>query len=330
MTAAAGRHRTIRTTGGTMLLRPTTDADLDRVTDFVVEEPISWIPADRYRAELDEGMYRPQWSWIAEADGDIVARALWWGQAASEHPVALDCLHVAPSVADRAGLAADLLRAGHKAFGQAGAAQPPLYNVTLSNGWRADPAVSAALAWRREAALAAGLTHEVERLRLEWTPATGVPAVPERLTFEEATDEEFLDAFRRVAEGSLDAETRQHLAAHGPSATARKELDFYLGCPGERAWWRLARTPDGTVAGFAIPSATPYHPNVGYLGVVPELRGRGYVDVLLAEITRSHAERGAELITATTDTGNAPMAAAFERAGYRNTQIRMLFSAPAG
>ena len=41
-----------------------------------------------------------------------------------------------------------------------------------------------------------------------------------------------------------------------------------------------------------------------------------------------HAEQGAELITATTDTGNAPMAAAFARAGYRIAQIRMLYSAP--
>jgi RimJ/RimL family protein N-acetyltransferase len=49
---------------------------------------------------------------------------------------------------------------------------------------------------------------------------------------------------------------------------------------------------------------------------------------LLGEITHIHAEDGAELITATTDTTNAPMAAAFERAGYRNTQIRVLFSAP--
>lgn len=312
-----------------MQLRPTTDADLVRVTAFTVEEPISWIPADRYRDELAQGMYRPQWSWIAEADGEIVARALWWGQATSEHPLALDCLHVAPSVDDRVGLATELLRAGHRAFAEAGAAQPPLYNLTLPNGWRDDPKVSAALAWRRAAALAAGLTQEVERLRLEWTPEIGVPAAAGRLTFEEAPDEAFLDVFRRVAEGSLDAETRKNLAAHGPEATARKELEFYRDCPGERSWWRLARTGDGAVAGFAIPSATPYSPNVGYLGVVPELRGRGHVDELLAEITRSHAERGAELITATTDTGNAPMAAAFARAGYRNTQIRMLFSAPA-
>ncbi|MFE7751124.1 hypothetical protein [Streptomyces sp. NPDC057428] len=82
------------------------------------------------------------------------------------------------------------------------------------------------------------------------------------------------------------------------------------------------------MAGLAVPSATPYNRNVGYLGVVPEFRGRGYVDDVLAEITRVQVESGAELITATTDTGNAPMAAAFSRAGYRTTEIRMIYSAP--
>ncbi|MFF3341225.1 GNAT family N-acetyltransferase [Streptomyces flavidovirens] len=311
-----------------MLFRSTTEADLDRVVSVKADEPISWIPADRYLVELGQGMYRPEWTWIAE-DGDrVVARALWWGQSGSEHPIALDCLHVDASVADRAAVAAELLTAGLNAFAGQGARKLPLYNLTLPCGWREDPAVTAALAWRRNAALAAGLTDEVERLRLEWTPDVGVPASRGRLTFDEASDEEFLYVFQRIAVGSLDGETRRNLAAKGAEATARDEMDFYLNCPGKREWWRLARTPEGEAVGLAIPSATPYNPNVGYLGVVPELRGRGYVDDLLAEITRVHAEAGAELITATTDTGNAPMAAAFARAGYRTAQIRMIYSAP--
>ncbi|MFG3053263.1 GNAT family N-acetyltransferase [Kitasatospora sp. NPDC048239] len=311
-----------------MLFRSITETDLDRVTAVTVDEPVSWIPADRYLEELAEGMYRPEWTWIAE-DGDrIVARALWWGQASSEHPIALDCLHVDPSVADRAAVAAGLITASLRAFAEQGATKPPLYNVTLPNGWREDPAVVAALAWRHEAAQAAGLTDEVERLRLEWTPDAGLPASSGRLTFTEGSDEEFLEVFRRIAVGSLDGETRRNVASMGAEAAAQEEVDFYLGCPGERAWWRLARTADGQVAGLALPSATPYNRNVGYLGVVPELRGQGYVDDVLAEITRVQAEAGAELITATTDTDNAPMAAAFARAGYRTAQTRMIYSVP--
>jgi RimJ/RimL family protein N-acetyltransferase len=61
---------------------------------------------------------------------------------------------------------------------------------------------------------------------------------------------------------------------------------------------------------------------------VPELRGRRYVDDILAEITRFHAAAGARRIGATTDVTNAAMAAAFERAGYRGHGIRLVLSAP--
>ncbi|MFF2811541.1 GNAT family N-acetyltransferase [Streptomyces sp. NPDC058000] len=312
-----------------MLFRPTTGAEVDRVAAVTVPEPVGWIDADRYRDELRQGMYRPEWTWVAEdGDGRLLARALWWGRADSAHPVALDCLHVDPGAGDRARVATRLLTAGLRAFAAAGAPKPPLYNLTLPVGWRDDPVAADAVTWRRTAARAAGLGHEVERLRLEWAAGDALPGGGSRLAFAPASDEEFLGMFRRIAVGSLDDETRRNVAAMGVEAAAREELEFYLGCPGEREWWRLAYGPDGRLVGLAIPSATPYARNVGFLGVLPEFRGRGYVDDLLAEVTRSHAEAGAELITATTDTGNAPMAAAFARAGYRTAEIRMIWSAP--
>jgi hypothetical protein len=69
--------------------------------------------------------------------------------------------------------------------------------------------------------------------------------------------------FRRVAVGGLDVATRRDLTAMDPDAQARGDLEFYLSCPGDRSWWRLAETSEGGVAGFAIPSATPYHRNEG-------------------------------------------------------------------
>ncbi|WP_433114693.1 GNAT family N-acetyltransferase [Micromonospora sp. CA-246542] len=301
--------------------RASTPADLDRVTAWVGTEPVGWIPADRYLADLADGMYRPEWTWIAEHDGRVVGRALWWGPKGSPHPVALDCLDVNPAVGDRSAVAAELMRAA-----LAGFPQPVQYRINVTGGWRDDPATSAAVEWRRAAAHAAGLTREVERLQFEWAPADGVPPLTGRLRFTEASDEQFLAVFRRIAEGSLDAQTRANLATKGIDETAREEMDFYLRAPGKREWWRIAHTRDEEVAGLAIPSATAYNVNVGYLGVVPEFRGRGYVDEVLAEITRFHAANGESRITATTDMGNAPMAAAFRRAGYRNTGIRINLS----
>ncbi|MFD9724172.1 GNAT family N-acetyltransferase [Streptomyces sp. NPDC059072] len=311
-----------------MLFRAATadPADIDRALAYPADGPVAPLTVDRIREELAENRFRAEWIWFAEdEDGEVLARALWWGRADSERPVALDCLQVRTSVADPAAVAAGLLAAAHAAFGNL-----PIYNMSLPRDWRTDPELAAAVAWRTEAAGTVGLTSGIERLRYEWTPEAGAPEPTGRLVFREGTDEEFLDAFARLSSGSLDLHTQAELRSMDAEQLAREDVAFYLDCPGERSWWRLADLPDGTLAGMAIPSATPYHRNVGYLGVVPEQRGRGLIDEILAEITRFHASEGAERITATTDTVNAPMAAAFDRAGYEVTEIRLVLEEPSG
>lgn len=168
----------------------------------------------------------------------------------------------------------------------------------------------------------------VERLQYAWTPEDGLNEDIPSLTFRSGTDEEFLDLFTQVAVGSLDVATTRGLTTMSPVEQARDDLDFYLSCPGEREWWRVALGIDGDPVGFAIPSATPYRRNVGYLGVLPAFRGRGLVDALLHEIMRFHAESGARRVAATTDVTNAPMAAALHRAHFTVTEIRLMLDAP--
>ncbi|MFB7370602.1 GNAT family N-acetyltransferase [Streptomyces sp. NPDC056222] len=313
-----------------MQYRPMNESDLDAVLAWDVKEPVSWIGADRYREETAARQCRPEWTWIAEEDGRILARALWWGRSDSERPITLDCLTVHESVADPAAVAAELLGAAHAVFAEQGAATPPAYNIMLPQDEGDEAGRTAAAAWREEAARRAGLSERIQRLRFEWAPEAGVPGPSDRLVFTaEPDDEAFVEVFRQVARGSLDSETIANVASMGEEGAARDDLEFYTGCPGKREWWRLAHTPDGQLAGFAIPSRTPYGPNVGYLGVVPELRGRRYIDDVLAEITRFHAGEGAERITATTDSTNVPMANAFRRGGYRVSEIRVILAAPA-
>jgi hypothetical protein len=54
----------------------------------------------------------------------------------------------------------------------------------------------------------------------------------------------------------------------------------------------------------------------------------GFQVIILCS-NRFHAAKGAHRITATSDMTNLPMAAAFERAGYRNYEVRLILSAPA-
>jgi RimJ/RimL family protein N-acetyltransferase len=317
-----------------VIFRPAADPDLDRLMSWLVPDPASTLTADQYKIRSGNREYRPEWTWVAEesAGDPPVAVAVWWGSPGESQPAAIDGLFVRESVgsADRAGLAAGLLAAAHEAYGRAGAEQLPEYHVFLPGDWHDWPDAVAALAWREETARRAGLTARLERLRYEWTPHAGLPDRPGRLLFRgEADDEVFAGLFRRVLADTLDATSRKGAEAAGPQTQARQDVKFYReSMLGERSWWRIAWTPDGQLAGFGIPSQNTECPVVGYLGVLPEHRGHGYVDEILAEITRIlAAETGAAAIRGDTDLENLPMAAAFERVGYRNVGRRLVLSA---
>lgn len=65
-----------------------------------------------------------------------------------------------------------------------------------------------------------------------------------------------------------------------------------------------------------IPAHNGYNAVIAYLGVLPAHRGNGYIHDVLAAGTSLLAAQGVPRIRAATDVGNAPMAAAFARAGY--------------
>lgn len=314
--------------GAVVGIRAAEESDVERLIKFSSDSGLRAIEPDQLRCDFAEGRMRAPWSWLVEDEGALVGRALWWGRADGALPLSLDVLDLGKHVDDRAGVAVELLSAAHAEFAEQGAKKPGEYTLRLPCGWREDAAASAAVRWRRDACRRSGLTEELERLQYAWTPDDGVPAASTRVRFRPGDDDEFLDLFAQVGRGSLDVETQRSVEEMGEQGQAREDLDFYLGCPGERDWWRVALDGDGSPVGFAIPSATPYHRNVGYLGVLPAWRGHGFVDDLLGEVTRVHAGSGAVTITATTDTTNAPMAAAFDRAGYQITEVRLVWSAP--
>jgi ribosomal protein S18 acetylase RimI-like enzyme len=309
------------------MFRCTGHSDLDLLLSAHPFEPVAFIDAERFRRELEQRQYRLEWSWLHEVDSRLVARALWWGPPQATHPISLDCLWTHPSVADPTALAGQLVAAGHVALRAAGMARLPDMNITLAPGWQSDERARAAVAWRSAATAAAGLTETIERLSYAWTRGMPLPTRSTRLTFRPGDDAAFLDVFAEVAQGSLDLLTRRNVAAMGTVAQAAEDLEFYCSLPGERHLWRLAYDRRDRRVGFIIPSRSAYDASVSYLGVSPQHRGQGYVHDLLTEVTHVHAQRGEPRITGTTDTTNAPMAAAFLRCGYAITKSRIVISA---
>jgi RimJ/RimL family protein N-acetyltransferase len=313
-----------------MIYRPASEFDLDRLVPLMTCDPFDMLAPDIYRKRRENREYRPEWTWIAQENADTapIAAAVWWGRPAELLPAALDGVFVAASVGpeERVSLAAGLLNAAHRAFAKA-----PDYHIFLPPDWHDRPATTEAVAWRSAAAGQAGLTSRLERLRYEWTTRAGLPVLSGRLRFRpEPDDDLFADLMSRVLAGTLDATSSRRVALVGARAQAEEDLRFYRDTMlGERSWWRVAETPDGQLAGFGLPSRNAEYPVVGYLGVLPEYRGRGYVDEILADVTRTLVARaGATTVHADTDLGNRPMAASFGRAGYQVIGRRLVLSAP--
>ncbi|TGB16056.1 GNAT family N-acetyltransferase [Streptomyces sp. MZ04] len=262
--------------------------------------------------------FRPDWKRVALRDGEVVARGAWWGGPDDSEPVNINWFDVAEGE-EEAGAA--LLRS---------APWQVELEINLPGGWRDKLDLRAGAEARFAAARAAGYELLVERFLYRWTPERGLPERPGRLRFSaEPDDAVFFDALRRIHSVTLDAHALRAIEEGGLDQAAQEELDFFHWCPSPREWWQIAHTPEGDLAGIHIPAHNPSGPTIGFIGVVPEQRGRGYAYDLLAECTHLLVEQGAEFVSGATDQGNFPMAANFARAGFPVISERINFH-PAG
>ena len=298
--------------------RPEGDAVLD---DWTTTEPVAMVDRSQHRRELATRNYRHEWAWLAERAGRPVGRALWWGPTDADRPATLDCLLVAATEALPEDVGAGLIRAGLASFGPG---PTPEFTVDVAADWRSDATAVRAVRWRQRAAREGGLSRTTERISFARTDTDPRPERSHRLRFTTGTDSEFRDLFGAVAAGSLDAHTNATVAERGVDALADDDLTFYLALPGHRSAWRIAALPDGATVGFIIPTRTAYDASISYLGVLPEHRGRGHVHELLAEMVHHHHDDGQAKIVGTTDAANIPMRAAFERAGFTVTRVRIV------
>ncbi|MET7637178.1 GNAT family N-acetyltransferase [Streptomyces sp. NPDC005438] len=273
--------------------------------------------------DLASGRRHPEWLWLALSGGRVLAKLAWWSTPHHEGPLLLDVLEVDDTLPapDRLRVGLRLLRAATATVLPAGAS-PPEYTRFVPADWREDPARREVVRTRMTLLEHAGARPLVERSRWEWRPGTPVAEPDGRLRFRQVLGEaELLDLMTRVLEGTLDAHSRAELASRSPRETAlshyEEELARYAS---PRAWWRTATLPDGEPVGFVVPAHNGYNATIAYIGVLPEHRGHGHVDRLLAEGTRVLAEQDVPRVRAATDLGNVPMARAFHRAGYVSFQ----------
>jgi len=287
-----------------LTLRPITGPD-----ELGLFNSLPYVLNDEVGGDLAAGRRRPEWLWLALRGDRVVARAGWWSRPGDQRPLVMDIFDIGGDTDEGVRLLKTALRAVVPA-----GAMPPEYGRFVPADWRDHQRSREVVEDRMGALERVGAKLFVERLRLEWRPGTPVAELSGRLTFRPVHNPgELIELMTLVLDGTLDAHSRDDLTRMTPSQAALEqyhdELERYTS-PHE--WWRIATLP----VGFVIPAHNGYHPIIAYLGVVPAHRGHGYVHDVLAAGTSLLAAQNVQRIRAATDVGNAPMAAAFARAGY--------------
>lgn len=271
--------------------------------------------------DLAAGRRRPEWMWVALRGDHLLARAAWWGRSGADTPLLLDIFDLDDSGTerDRVDVGVRLLRTAMAEVVPSGT-RPPEYVRDIPADWRAHEVTRRVVEDRMTALERAGARLFVERLRFEWRPGTPIPEPSGRLLFRPVRDtEETLTLMTLVLDGTLDAHSRDDLTRMSAREAATRHYEEELAhYRSPREWWRIATLPDGEPVGFVTPARNDYNPIIGYIAVLPEHRGNGYIDDILAEGTRILSAQEVPRIRAATDLGNTPMANAFQRTGYVN------------
>ena len=277
---------------------------------------------------LAAGSMRPGWCFVVEEEDRPLGRVAFWTLPGDDRPRALVLLDV-PWEGAYLSAGVRLLRDVLDRARRLGVERiehvldaPPMY-----------PQFEYHPEQRTELLEDVGFSLKRRTIRFEWR-GDEPPLVSERFSFrtlEEVGEEAFVDAIARVSEGTLDQEIQNERKRMGPQGAARAFFEDASGAKHGPSWWRLAYSPGGELVGLVMPAESPALLTVFYIGVVPEMRGHGYIDDLLAAGTAtllSTRERGGsdKLIRADTDVGNAPMAAAFRRAGWVEFASRREFA----
>lgn len=269
------------------------------------------------------GAMRHEWCFVAEDAGRLLGRVGYWTLPPHVAPSDAVLLDV-PWEGDLA-IGARLLRTTLREARVVGATTIGhiLDSLPLAPQWQDHHEQRIALLER------VGFALQRETHRFEWPRGAGTPASRQRLrfrSFDEVGEAAFLAAMVRVSDGTLDRRIQQDREQHGPVGGARSLLALLRQMEHDPSWWQLAYTLDGALAGLTMPARNATAATIGYIGVTPEQRGRGYSDDLLAQIVTTLRGAGTGSIQADADVRNSPMARAFLHAGWEQFATRREYS----
>lgn len=270
---------------------------------------------------LKQGAMRPEWCLVAQEDGQWIGRGAAWTLPSVGRPLDLVLLDLP---FDDQPLARDILQQFTTALRGLGATDLGyvLDDAPLPPQWQ--------YMFEARHTLLTGSGWLMARETHRWERAGGDDVAPTRnltyRTLSDVGDEAFIEVVEHISTGSLDRRIAAERDEYGALEAARREFNDLQGMDYKPDWWEVAYTPSGELVGMVMPTGSPTFGTIGYIGVVPEQRGHGYGDELLARGTGTLRRAGYERLVCDTDIANIPMANAFRRANYTQFATRREYS----
>ncbi|MFD3696943.1 GNAT family N-acetyltransferase [Streptomyces sp. NPDC058646] len=272
---------------------------------------------------LDARCTRPEWCLVADdGQGRLVGSVVLGTLPGQEIPYAL-VLFEAPDDGERIGGA--LLDAAVAKARELGAQE--LEHVVDSPAQA--PQFQRGPERRGELLRASGFRVVRDGRRFGLRVQGELPPDDARLTFRSLADlghEPFVALLADLLAETADARLAADVERYGARRAAEQLFADTPELEHEPQWREIGFDADGTPAVISLPAVNPTVAVIGFVGVAPAHRGKGYAASAVVRGTRILAANGAEEFRGDCDGANTAMAKAFARAGYENFADRLEFS----
>jgi GNAT superfamily N-acetyltransferase len=121
----------------------------------------------------------------------------------------------------------------------------------------------------------------------------------------------------KTSEDCRDSQIEFYRRRLGGIADAEMTLQMMETTRYDPRWWRVALAPDGNALGIILPVIAFAEPTVGFIGVVPEWRGRKIASFLLMEAWSVMKQQGYSRLCAEADERNVSMHCALIKSQFR-------------
>jgi RimJ/RimL family protein N-acetyltransferase len=156
-----------------------------------------------------------------------------------------------------------------------------------------------------------------EKQGFTWNDDGSPLGVPKRLTYRSIEDVG-IDAYRaimgRCGDGTLDRNDRYYWDGCGAENWARQMTEYIVDA--DMPMWLIGYAGDDPVGYVAVATEEDWGSTIVHIGVVPEHRGNGYIDDLIASGTAAAQASGVTSMLSDVDVVNIPMMKAMRRAGH--------------